>query len=304
MLKSVAGTSIALTIAVVAVTAAVVIAAGGGPVGAAAWGVGLALFTRVAPILGSFAIAWWPWDDNRVPPLGAAGTARILVAEAWATIKLFFFYHPFESFVTRREPRRIVPDETPIVLVHGFYSNAAYWHPMKPMLRAAGWNNLFSLNLEPLFVSIDEYARQLEQRVEEACARCGTDAAVVVGHSMGGLVARACARRTPARIRHVVCLGSPHQGTILARLVPSITTRQMCPDSDWLNELNGSEHGAPVTNIYSEHDNIVAPQSSASLPGTESIAMQGIGHLEMTFSPGLRHALNGVLDRICSTPSA
>lgn len=295
---SVAGTSIALTVGVIALAAVLVLAAGGGAGEAAAWGVALALATRVVPILCSFPVAWWPRAGHRVPPPGAAGLARILAAEAWATIKLFFFYHPLESFVTRREPGRVVPGETPIVLVHGFYSNAAFWHPMKPMLRAAGWNNLFSLNLEPLFTGIDEYARQLEQRVEQACARCGTESVIVVAHSMGGLVARACARRSPGRIRHVVCLGSPHQGTVLACLVPVTTTRQMRRGSAWLNELNSGEPGVAITNIYSEHDNIIAPQSSAALPGAENIAMQGIGHLEMAFSPALRRALNNVLERI------
>lgn len=283
-------------------TAAVVLAGGGGFGAAAVWAVVLALATRLVPILGSFAVAWWPRADHRVPPLGAAGLLRTLAAEAWATIKLFFFYHPFETLVSRREPGHVVPGETPIVLVHGFYSNAAFWHPMKPMLRAAGWNNIFSLNLEPLFTSIDDYALQLERRVEEVCVRCGSDSVVVVGHSMGGLVARACARRVPGRIRHVVCLGSPHLGTVLARLVPSVTTRQMRRGSDWLNDLNRGDPGVPITNIYSEHDNIIVPQASAALPGTESIAMRGVGHLEMAFSTAVRQALNGVLGRIPSAP--
>lgn len=303
MLRSVARTSIALTVAVIAITAAVVLAYGGGAGEAAAWGAGLALVTRVGPILAAYAVAFWPQAGHRVPPLGAAGLARALGAEAWATIRLFFYYHPFEPLVTRRDPERVAPGETPVVLVHGFYSNAAFWQVMKPVLRAGGWNNLFSLNLEPLFADIDEYARQLERRVEQACARCGSESAVVVAHSMGGLVARACARRAPGRIRHIVCLGSPHRGTVLARLVPSITTRQMRRDSDWLNELNSGESAASITNVYSEHDNIVVPQSSAALPGANNVAVQGIGHLEMAFSHAVHQSLSGVLGRIRQTPS-
>lgn len=295
---SVAGTSMALTIGVVALTAAVVLAAGGGVGEAAAWALVLALATRELPILGSFAIAYRPRRGHRVPPLGAAGLLRVLGAEAWATLRLFFYYHPLEALVARREPVDVAAGETPVVLVHGFYANAGFWESMKPALRAAGWTNLFSLNLEPLFIDIDGYARQLEERVAHACRRCGTDSAIVVGHSMGGLVARACARRAPERIRHVVCIGSPHQGTELARLVPSITTRQMRPGSDWLNELNSDDHGVPGTNIYSEHDNIIVPQASAAPPGTPSVAVRGTGHLEMAFSPLLRQTLNGVLEQL------
>lgn len=303
MLRSVAGTSIALTVAVVAVTAAVVLASGGGAGEAAAWAVVLALATRVVPILGSFPIAYWPRGAQSVPPLGAAGLVRLLAAEVWATVKLFFFYHPLERLVTRREPQHVVPGETPVVLVHGFYANAAFWQSMKPMLRAAGWRNLFALNLEPPFTDIDDYARQLEQRVQQACERCGVESAVVVAHSMGGLVARACERRGAGRIGHIVCLGSPHHGTLLARLVPSITTGQMRPGSGWLEDLNRGHADAPITNIYSEHDNIIVPQASAALPGAENIPVPGVGHLEMAFSAALFRALRGVLKGIRAGPS-
>jgi len=236
-------------------------------------------------------IAYWPRSGDSVPPLGAAGLARVLAAETWATVRLFFYYHPFEALIARREPDKVIEGQVPVVLVHGFYSNAGFWQRIKPALRAAGWNNLFALNLEPLFVDIDEYARQLEARIEEACARCGTEAAVVVGHSMGGLVARACARRAPGRIRHLVCLGSPHHGTLLAGLVPSITTRQMCRDSDWLQDLNDAGPGVPITCIFSEHDNIIVPQCSAALEGADNISVRGAGHLEMAFSHTVRDAL-------------
>lgn len=297
MLKSVAASTLALTLIIVVLAGAVVLQTGGGAGAAAAWVVGLALASRVVPIVGAFAIALWPRRAHRPAPLGSAGLARIVAAEAWATVRLFFFYHPFERLVTRHAPGRVMPRECPVVLVHGFYSNAGFWHPMKASLRAAGWNNLYSLNLEPLFSSIDEYARQLERRTAEACEECGTDSVIVVAHSMGGLVARVCARRVPGCIRHLICLGSPHRGTVLARLVPSITTRQMRIGSDWLTSLNSGDPGVAITNIYSEHDNIIVPQMSAALPKADNIALHGVGHLEMAFSSNLRRTLIDVLER-------
>lgn len=291
LIRSVAWSSIILTLAVVIVTAALVLASGGSIGAAAAWAIVLAPATRVAPILGSFAIAYWPRSGDPLPPLGAVGLARVLAAESWATIRLFFYYHPFEALITRHEPEQVVAKQVPVVLVHGFYSNAGFWQRIKQALRAAGWQNLFTLNLEPLFVSIDEYARQLEARIDEACTRCGTQEAVVVGHSMGGIVARACARRAPARISRLVCVGSPHHGTVPASLVPSVTTRQMRRGSDWLEELNAVDPGVPLTCIYSEHDNIIVPQSSAALAGANNIPLHGVGHLEMAFSNALREAL-------------
>jgi len=190
-----------------------------------------------------------------------------------------------------------VPGETPILLVHGFYANAGFWEPTKRTLKAGGRRNLFSLNLEPPFSDIDLYARQLGARVEAACNRCQAPAVIIVAHSMGGLVARAFAAQAPGRVQHIICLGTPHRGTVLARLLPIRTTRQMRPGSEWLRGLAAREtESVRLTNIYSEHDNIIVPQANARR-GDDNISLSGVGHLDMAFSAVLRHELCQVLDK-------
>ncbi|MGA8258946.1 MAG: alpha/beta fold hydrolase [Arenicellales bacterium] len=291
--------SVGSIVATVAAVTLVVFLAGGTATQAVCWALAGALATRIAPILSSFAVAYWPRADYHVPVLGARVLTRLIVRESWATLKLFFFYHPFEAMMTRHEPRGVIPGEMPVILVHGFFANAGFWHHIAPALRAAGWHNLFSINLEPPFAGIDSYARQLQERVEHACLRSGSDSVVIVAHSMGGLVARACARQAPRRIHRMICLGTPHHGTVMAWLVGWKTTRQMRPGSDWLRRLNieGSDNER-ITNIFSEHDNIVVPQSSAALQGAKNVSVRAVGHLEMAFSPVLRRMLCDVLDQI------
>lgn len=297
MLRTVAQSSLVVTIGVVVVTAAVVIANGGSMTQAGAWALTLALGTRVVPILGSFAIAYWPRRNAAVPALGAAAAARLVAGEIWATLRLFFFYHPFEKLVTRQEPDTVVAGEIPVLLVHGFYANAAFWQRTKRVLEDDGWHNLFALNLEPPFSDIDVYADQLRARVEAVCRRCGASAIIIVAHSMGGLVARACAAQAPGRVHHIVCLGTPHQGTVLAGLLPMRTTRQMRPGSEWLRGLEARDDTAVgLTNIYSEHDNIIVPQANARR-GDDNVALSGIGHLDMAFSAALHRQLIRVLDK-------
>lgn len=297
MLRTVAQSSLVLTVAVVLVTAAVVIANGGSLTQAGAWALVVALGTRVVPILGSFAIAYWPRRAATVPALGAAAVARLVGREIWATVRLFFFYHPFEKLVTRQEPDTVIANEMPVLLVHGFYANAAFWQHTKRALEDDGWHNLFSLNLEPPFSDIDLYAEQLRARVEAVCSRCQASAVIIVAHSMGGLVARACAAQAPGRVHHIVCLGTPHQGTVLAGLLPMRTTRQMRPGSEWLRGLEARDATAVrLTNIYSEHDNIIVPQANAR-QGDDNIALSGVGHLDMAFSPVLHRRLIRVLDK-------
>lgn len=296
LFKSVAQTAIVSTAAVVLAAAALVLAAGGTATRAAVWAAGLAVATRAIPILVTFPVAYRFRTGGAVPRLTTLAMARTIAREVWATMKLFFFYHPFERIIARHEPVRIVAGETPILLVHGFFSNAGFWYCIEPALRQAGWSNLFSLNLEPPFEDIDEYARQLQGRVDEVCLRAASESVIIVAHSMGGLVARACANRAPGRIARILCLGTPHHGTVWASLLPWINTRQMRVDSDWLRQLNGNRSAdALITNILSEHDNIVVPQASALLHGANNIRLQGVGHLDMAFAKEVHDAVQEML---------
>ena len=110
---------------------------------------------------------------------------------------------------------------------------------------------------------------------------------MVVGHSMGGLVARACLRDPAARARiaRIVTLGTPHHGSVLARWGPGRNARQMRPGSAWLAALNAQGPApVPLVSVFSWHDNFVAPQDSPLLAGAQNVALAGIGHLSLVFS--------------------
>jgi triacylglycerol esterase/lipase EstA (alpha/beta hydrolase family) len=99
---------------------------------------------------------------------------------------------------------------------------------------------------------------------------------------MGGLVGRAYLRRHgPAKVSMLMTLGTPHHGSVHAWLFPGTSLAQLRPGNAWLTELNRAE-GAPagtrVVSLWSWHDSMVAPQTSARLDGAENIALPGIGH--------------------------
>jgi pimeloyl-ACP methyl ester carboxylesterase len=89
-----------------------------------------------------------------------------------------------------------------------------------------------TLGLTPLYVryntgrhiseSGEDFARALEQLVAQWPAK--VERLVLIGHSMGGLVARSASHHALERghawtekVTHIVCLGSPHQGAPLER---------------------------------------------------------------------------------------
>ena len=216
----------------------------------------------------------------------------VMGRESAAMIRLFFGLHPFAPWLDQPDPDPIVKDRTPVLLVHGFFSNGGFWWDMKRWLRRRGVTSLYTVDLEPMFGDLDRMAAQLDRRIRDVLVRSGAEQLVLVAHSMGGLVCRAyLAQHGGSRVKRLITLGSPHNGTVLAWLLPGANLVQMRPGSRWLRRLNDGQRGgvpAPTVSIFSYHDNIVLPQDSSQLISATNIPVAGVGHLEMAFSPHIK----------------
>lgn len=254
------------------------------------------VMVRVVATLLSFALSeLFRSPRPQAMYIGWIGWLRLVAAEVWAVLRVFFVLHPFAPWIDKPDPD-VVGNEIPVLLVHGFFSNGGYWWGIKRHLRRNGIDSVYTINLEPPFCDIDELARQLARRVAAICAASGRPQVILVAHSMGGLVCRAYLQRLNGD-RHtakLITLGAPHAGTVHARLIPGPNLRQMRPGNHWLAALNreqGPRPRVPTMCIYSCHDNIVAPQDSGALEGAVNQPTPGVGHLEMTFSPVIQKLL-------------
>ena len=262
-----------------------------------AWGIAspaVALLLGLAMLLAARAlvVARNFWQSRRVgspvPPgyrLGAMGAARLFFGELRATL--------WASSWDMLRPRLHAADAVtgqglPVLLVHGYVCNRGYWTKLSRLLARAGIAH-DAVDLEPIGASIDDVVPQVEQALARLCSRTGSGRAIIVAHSMGGLVARAWLRRHgAARVAKIITIGTPHHGTALASLAAGTNARQMSRIGDapsaWLARLAAGETPAAralITSLYSHHDNIVAPQASACLPGARNIAFGGIGHVAL-----------------------
>jgi predicted alpha/beta hydrolase family esterase len=251
-----------------------------------------------ATILGLEFIAGY--RVSRRDPLGRASAMQCMrawAAESLTALRVFCWQQPFRS--------NAVPDHLPansgrrgVVLIHGFLCNRGFWNPWMRELRDRG-HAFVALNLEPIFGSIDNYV----QAIDEAIARVTTvtrQPPMLICHSMGGLAARAWMRGADAaRVHHIVTIGSPHQGTWLARFGSTPNGRQMAIDGEWLGQMArecSNARQAPFTCWYSNCDNIVFPTSSATLPGADNRLSPGQGHVKLAFVPSLRQQTFALLE--------
>ncbi|MES3022157.1 MAG: alpha/beta fold hydrolase [Pseudomonadota bacterium] len=186
----------------------------------------------------------------------------------------------------------------PVLLLHGYGCNSGYWAQLIARLDLAHISHA-ALDLEPVLGDIDHYVPLAASAIELLCARAGATQVVIVAHSMGGLVARAyLAAHGAGRIARIITLGTPHQGTRLARFAPGPNAAQMrcgapaeggaIGASAWLHALDAGETPASralLTCLFTHHDNIVAPQLSGQLPGARNVAFGGVGHVALGRNP-------------------
>lgn len=230
------------------------------------------------------------WCNRRDPVPGAtAGEwGRAWWRECGWAVRVFAWRQPFRW---RHRPDPVVAD-TPrpaVVFVHGFVCNRGFWFRWLAVLQAQS-RPYVTVNLEPVFGSLDDYVDQVEAAVCRA-HDLGAGPPLVVAHSMGGLAVRAwrVARDPQARrVSRVVTIGSPHHGTALARGSGFTNGRQMVPDGPWLRALRdreaalwgGAAHDRFVC-WYSNTDNIVFPASTATLPGADNRLVRGAAHVDL-----------------------
>jgi triacylglycerol esterase/lipase EstA (alpha/beta hydrolase family) len=249
------------------------------------------LFLRFLIVAVMFAVAWhhrspWPPELEESP----RGMSRLFLREFAILVALYSGFMLFEPVLRRKLSDCPKPGgPMPVLFVHGFFCNSGYWWSLLRFLRTRGQGNLFTINLVPVHGSIDSFAEQVRHRVAAILSATGHEKIVLVGHSMGGLVARAYYTRHggAGHVVRIISLGAPHRGTRHASLSRAQCALDMRVGSQWLVDLEKVESegneglSVPITSIYTVHDNIVSPQNSGELVHARNIALAGMGHLSL-----------------------
>lgn len=184
--------------------------------------------------------------------------------------------------------------DLPVVMVHGYFHNRSGFYFMGRALRRRGFRWVDALNYNPIGTSIPALASKLAGHVEDVLATTGAPRVHLIGHSLGGLVARWYTQEGAGSelVDHCVTIGTPHRGTYAAFAGVGQSARDMRPGSPVLRRLEGGLRDCTVklVNLYSDVDALIVPSSSAVLPWKANIhnhLIHEFGHTSMLVSAEL-----------------
>lgn len=228
-----------------------------------------------------FALA--AWLDPRAPRASLPHVLAVWWREVRVSWRAFGWAQPFAASFPE-PPLMRDPARPAVLLVHGYVCNRAVWRPLLASGQLAHCN-VATVNLQPVFGSIDGYADLVATAVKRLRAASGAAQVVLIGHSMGGIAIRAYLRRHGAdAVARVITIGSPHDGTVLGKLGQGVNARQMARGSDYMRALAAAltpALRAKFVCLATRDDNLILPRASALLPGARHVVFDRVGHLAL-----------------------
>jgi triacylglycerol lipase len=233
--------------------------------------------------------------DDPIPPLFGeleVPTLRSRFNETLATLREIVL---MPRDIVPVVPATVLPTDDVVVLVHGFFASAGVFRPMKTHLVDKTGSKVASFTHAP-GAGIARIARSLKMLVDRIPEGCRVH---LVGHSLGGLVARWYVQELGghARVAQTISLASPFGGTERARPFRFLVGADLCRTSPLLARLRARahEHDVPHTSIVGDGDSMVVPCESAVFPRGDVHVLPGRGHNTLLFDP---ESIGHVVDRV------
>ena len=196
-------------------------------------------------------------------------------------------------------------NKRPIILIHGLWNNSDIFSFLAAKLDD---NNIEyyapTLTHDYGKISIKELASNLNQRIIE---QYGLEKEIdVLGFSMGGIIGNYWITKLKGykRTTRFITIGSPHNGTLMAQLVPSYFFKgisEMKVNSRLLREVAGKKkylQEIQCISFYTIWDLMVFPGWKAYLPKGKKFSLNVFKHRDLVKE---KNAINKIIEVIINT---
>lgn len=182
----------------------------------------------------------------------------------------------------------------PVVLVPGFAASDEFLLELKVWLDRMGYRAYYS-GLGRNVGCPTDLTKTLCETVERACAETGKKV-TLIGHSLGGCIARATAIRCPKHIARVMTLGSPVSGVAVHPLVLAAGERLNqgdCDESCYLPMQAELPRGIAEFCIYTKTDGVVDWRTCATAR-SRKVEVRGT-HVGLIWNPEVYREIGRIL---------
>ncbi|HUJ60145.1 MAG TPA: alpha/beta fold hydrolase [Kofleriaceae bacterium] len=254
------------------------------------WRGGVAAVSEAVMVSGVYPLV--PHAVRAVQQRG--GSLRVALAE-WAMAIAVSGLRP-AGFLPLPGARTRGP--RPVIALHGYAMNRANFVPLALRLARAGLGPVLGFEYWTLG-RIAAGARQLAWFVDQVREATGAAQVDLIGHSMGGVVARyyVALLGGDGPVRTLVTLGSPHDGTDVSAVGVGYPTRELVTGSRLVQRIAAAPppRVTRLVTIGSHADALVPAASQAELPGAERIVYDDLGHVALL---GSRRVAADVIARL------
>jgi pimeloyl-ACP methyl ester carboxylesterase len=203
-------------------------------------------------------------SESGPPPLALTITEGLRGAIDFATL---FMSAPFLAAAPRGERQTVI-------VLPGFTLDDSATFALRSYLTWLG-HTVHGMDLGPNFGrrTFGEQNRRLSTLVARVR---GEDKVTLIGHSLGGVVAREYARANPDHVARVISLGSPYAGDETSMPAGVVWLRRRLTGEDPHARADRSPLPVPHTAIYSAGDGIVSPFDCRDInPGADNVEITG-----------------------------
>jgi pimeloyl-ACP methyl ester carboxylesterase len=181
-------------------------------------------------------------------------------------------------------PGSAVRGPRPVIVIHGYAMNRANFIPMAKRLAAAGLGPVIGFEYWSLGKVVDA-AKRLTTLVTDVCKRTGAASVDIIGHSMGGVIARYFVLKLSGdqRVTHLITIGAPHAGTEVSAIGIGRARKELQRNSALVQRLAAAPlpTHTDVTVIWSRADALVPGAGQAHISCNREIIYDDLGHMAM-----------------------
>ena len=213
---------------------------------------------------------------------------------AYVSMLSYSLVLPRREQVTDRESDSLVP----IVFVHGLGGNRGTMFFLRSFLQLHGHSRMYAFGYED--GTIEGHAADLKTYIKQVLETTGEPRVDVVAHSLGGVISRYAIQRLgmAKKVRTLVTMATPHQGTWSAHYANTTLTLPLRPDSALMKDLNADSLKKFPTRfvcIYSDRDMYIVPKEMMTHPDAENIFVPDVAHTQHLLCPRVFRTVEGCL---------